>query len=125
MILVSSRIEFSLRMCGLMKPRVSPIFIATEVRVRADDLSPFRPYKCHIHVYGIRKPQQFLFKHSARSRGSISRLDRSIAGVMAAVMSVADVRSVSDAEALLAQLDREEVSPYLPILGSWNANIND
>ena len=44
---------------------------------------------------------------------------------MAAVMSVADVRSAGDAEALLAQLDREEVSPELPILGTWNAKIND
>lgn len=33
-----------------------------------------------------------------------------MAGVSAGVMSVADVRSVVDAEALLAQLDREEVS---------------
>lgn len=33
------------------------------------------------------------------------------------MMSVADVRSVSDAEALLAQLDREEVRLWLAIIG--------
>lgn len=35
---------------------------------------------------------------------------QSMAGVSAGMLSMADVRSVSDAEALLAQLDREEVS---------------
>ena len=96
MILVSSQIEFSLRVCGLMKPRVSPIFIAAEVR--ADDLSP----SAHTNAtYG---------SHNSFC-SNIVLLDRSITSVMAAVMSVADVRSVSDAEALLAQLDREEVSP--------------
>ena len=83
-----------------MKPRVSSSFIATEVR--ADDLSP----SAHTNARDIWKPQQF-----SRFCSNIVLLDRSIASVMAAVMSVADVRSVSDAEALLAQLDREEVSP--------------
>ena len=82
-----------------MKPRVSPIFIAAEVR--ADDLSPSAHTNATVATYG---------SHNSFC-SNIVLLDRSITSVMAAVMSVADVRSVSDAEALLAQLDREEVSP--------------
>lgn len=52
------------------------------------------------HSKRVWKPQNLIYVVSAIE----------MAGVSAGVMSVAGVRSVVDAETLLAQLDREEVS---------------
>ena len=86
-------------MCGLPKPRVSPLFIA---QLGGDDLSTSAHTKAR---YGSRKNLCSNIELAAHLHCTVY-----MAGVSAGMLSVADVRSVSDAQALLAQLDREEVS---------------
>ena len=77
-------------MLGLPKPRVSGAF-----------------YNCAIFAALPQRPA-----HTMRPAEAIQKnnAETNMAGVQVGVtMSVADVRSVSDAQALLAQLEREEV----------------